>query len=396
MKTLLSTLIAFLIMLQLDAQNLIFPTNIQNKLSPKHEAVRGTRISILFPPNNQITRKGAKPDWFSEDEKSSIVLFERFTAYNLNADFTKHSPQKEDFSDLSEDKLVYYQTLTVQNFPAVCYILEKTITDYNYEALDLINQKVDSVKQLYLKKNKLNENKLNYENTQKMEQFLAPFRTRFGREIPSEIITKHRRMVMAFGDKDFTLQMEASYPADDTLIATAIQKSFSSVVYDKNQQPEEIVKKAAGASLNTQNSNFKLSDVDQDMLIYKPHSTQQTFERDELESPQIPTLTLMPVGIPEGVDWNDPHLEMAKTQTLQITAMNKGEAKILKSGDIKINGYQAHEIEALIQGGEVEYVFYSLLVTNSSKCVSIYGLAPKAKLKDHSEFKRLAHTIRFE
>jgi hypothetical protein len=396
MKIIHFILITSLTIPMLQAQKNLIPSTIQNKKTAQHQLISGTRAAIIFPTTQEQSSLYPLKSWHSDDEKSSIIIFEKFTQYNSKGDFTQNRPQKDDFSELSEEKLATFQTLTVLGFPAVCYILEKTLTNYNYEALDLINQKIDSVKQLYLKKYKLNENKLNYKDVEKMEEFLTPFRMRFGREIPSETTTKLHRTVLTFGDKDFTLQMEASYPADDTLIATTVLKSLSSVVYDKNQQAEEIVKKAAGASLNTQNSNFKLSTVDQVMLIYKPHSTEETEERDELENPQIPTLTLMPVATHEGMAWNDPHLEMAKTQTLQIMAMNKGQANILKSGDIKVNGYQAHEIEALIQGGEVEYIFYSLLLMHQSKAVSIYGLAPLSKFKDHSEFRKLAYTVRFE
>jgi hypothetical protein len=301
---------------------------------------------------------------------------------------------KESLVSHPEDQLLDYQTLTINNMPTAFCVSEvnNLYQDPYSESQALINERLDSLKRAYLQKNRWKEEDLNDEQISQVETYLDTHRIKLEKELANTPAKKIQQMTLEIITGESKVQIEAKYYANDKAKANEILQAFKSIVYDKSMPLSELVNQQMGFQLDASKSKFK--GQGEFYAILPASASANDLEMSEVDFPSYPVLRFFPATKTDMLDYVE-----QKLKGLTIYTM-RNNLKSAQMKELKIKDYQAFEVEAILEEvrdgelvSEKQFLFYSLYITNGTKRVIIYGIAPSQQLNDFNEFKKLTHTI---
>jgi hypothetical protein len=191
---------------------------------------------------------------------------------------------------------------------------------------------------------------------------------------------------LAFGDSTFCTMIMASYISTDDKTGNDIVKALNSIYYDKNRRINPF--ETAYFALDDKGSRYKFFHYAANLYTYTIGGT----DNSKGTGGQFPVVLVTQLPKPENSDART----LAKLMIAKAVEHGLTNPKIKTSSTEKVNGYDAYEAEVYAEMNGKKRLIYQLIVLNGDQAVTIQGVANDNFDSNISEFKKLAHTVKFK
>jgi hypothetical protein len=189
---------------------------------------------------------------------------------------------------------------------------------------------------------------------------------------------------LVFGDATFSTMIMAYCSADDKKTEAQIKDALLSVTYDKNLKTDPMAN--ASFLLNDSNSKFKFFKSSTGLYIYSIDGIEDT------SGGGAPMILVTPF----------PYEASMTPETVSVMVLIGFEKhgftdkEIKNKSTEKVNGYMAIEEEIYGKMNGKNCVIYQLIVADKDKAIAIQGITTSNFESNITEFKKLAHTVKFK
>lgn len=188
---------------------------------------------------------------------------------------------------------------------------------------------------------------------------------------------------LVFGDSTFSTMIMGIYPPADKAADASTLQAINSIYYNKNHKIDPFA--SAFFSFNGKASKFRFAKFAANLYMY---STNGEIIENYGDDPMM-----MVLQTPK--DGSTSLSEMANSLVLG----EKHGFKLIEKKNIntmKINGYDAYQMEVYGEMKDKPVMIYYCLVANGDKAVALQGIAHSAFDSELKEFRKLAHSIQLK